>query len=219
MKLTVEDRTDNQFYKSLTETYFERAHFQLESQLQESFAGKIRLYIANDRAEFDKIIIEELENKYHQTPSPKNLYAVTIDNKVVFLNPEAYKKDGDIEFDKGRYYLLMKHQLFHIYHREKNRFYKNCPRFLVEGLPVYFSGQFSKQNEYQYPVEQGIKRGSIPNLLARNSPLVVQNFWGWSFVKYYYETHGLNKTKELIKDCKVNQEDIDDWRNKIGAKK
>lgn len=146
-----------------------------------------------------KIIIVNSKNEYDELWGYKHSdwEVGQVDGTTIYLlSPEAIIKESCHSYTKEFYISLIKHEMMHVYTTFLSMFMFN-PRWLFEGIAVYFSNQISNYKEII----------TVETLLTQvnNLDSGYYNMAGL-FVKKLDDNYGREKLAELIQRTKEGQD-------------
>jgi hypothetical protein len=192
-------------------TEYEILFEEVNQELAEIFGfvlENIKIVVANDRIEYEKILGRKTKSW--------QIGEASIKDTILILSPESWEKDAPMH-KKGEERSLIKHELIHLYEKDLcDRRKIKLPHWINEGIAVVFSGQLAEHSKNKDSAESFFKNINIgwSKLVdLKVDPYGVSGF----FIDYL-----LNKTMSLDEifilleenDGKFKKDDIEDFINK-----
>ncbi len=150
----------------------------------------LTLYLFNDKNEF----ISHLKNKFSISNMPDWIKGLNVKTESFVLIEDIGEKITDDSYNR------IIHELIH-----QNLFKTFCtnkmlPKWLDEGIALYFSEQFS--NNEKIKIYKHLKYGEIPNLQTLNENFVLSGGYHLapSIIEFIIETYGVDEIYKLSED-------------------
>ncbi len=164
--------------------------------------GNLRLFLVQDRGEFDRLVVDLLGVDI-EIPSNPGRLAQPQKKDMVFISPAAYGEHSTYEFNPEEFERLVFHETTHVFEEYLSPNIELMPRWWSEGLAVYVSGhwQFRDQFKFRKAVEKNLPEGKIPDFEEINRSIDLSYDWGWTLVMFIEKTLGKEAIRKAVMEC------------------
>jgi hypothetical protein len=166
----------------------------------DTFSGMCAV-LTPSRAEFDRIIREELQVDIESPSSPARV-ALPQQKTLAILSPRLWEEEST--HFPHLFNTILYHETVHIMEEYLSPDIEKVPRWWSEGLAIYVSDRWITMTEENLELTACIQNDSVPSLPSLYQDVRLSYLWGWTCVMYVELIYGPPMINTLVRECSDN---------------